>query len=159
MPIRKKKGTTCLWYDFRYAGQRHRGSTGETALAAARAYEARLITQLEREGPQPFRGQRAPLLVEFLPTFLASFEARQDRAVKTKMYYRRGAQLLEKTALKDVRLDRVTTDLVARVRFQHSGANANNAIRTLSRVLSHAVDLGYLHTAPNFICDVRQAEK
>jgi integrase len=37
---------------------------------------------------------------------------------------------------------------VAAVKFPHSGSTANSAIRTLTRALSYAQELGYFHSVP-----------
>ena len=148
MPIARKKDSPYFWYDFRYRGERHRGSTKETSKAAARHFEAQLIAKLELGDILPVRGRRAPLLRDFLPQFLASFETNQLRAAKTKLYYRTGARLLRATALAEYPIDRITTSTVAGVQFPHSSYTANNAIRTLRRALTYGVELGHLRAVP-----------
>jgi len=148
MPIARKENSPYFWYDFRYRGERHRGSTKETSKAAARHFEAQLIAKLALGDILPVRGRRAPLLRDFLPQFLASFETNQLRAEKTKLYYRTGARLLLATALAEYPIDRITTSTVAGVQFPHSSYTANNAIRTLRRALTHGVELGHLRAVP-----------
>jgi integrase len=148
MPIVRVKGSPFFWYDFRYGGRRHRGSTKETTKAAARYFEAQFIAKLEAGDELPARGRRAPLLRDFLPQFLTSFDTNQLRAEKTKLYYRAGARLLLATPLREFPIDRITTSIVAGVKFPHSSYSANNAIRTLRRTLSHGVELGYLRAVP-----------
>ena len=88
------------------------------------------------------------MLRDFLPQFLVSIETNQLRAANTKRYYQRGAKLLDATALREFPLDKLTKSVVAAVKFPHSAYTANNAIRTLSRALGYALELGYMHTAP-----------
>jgi len=152
MPIARKKGGPYFWYDFRYRGERHRGSTKETSKAAARHFEAQLIAKLEVGDVLPVQGRRAPLLRDFLPQFLASFENNQLRAEKTKLYYRTAARLLLATALAEYPIDRITTSTVAGVQFPHSSYTANNAIRTLRRALTHGVELGHLRLSRACTC-------
>ena len=48
---------------------------------------------------------------------LVSIEASQVRAANTKRYYRRGAKLLDATALREFPLDKLTKSVVAAVKF------------------------------------------
>lgn len=148
MPIIRKKGSPFWYYDFRFGGKRYRGSTETTVKAAARTIESGLLNTLRTEGELVSKESRSPLLRDYLPTFSASIAANQHLAGKTKKYYAAGANLLMKCPLKDVALDRITTSIVAAVEFPHSASTGNNAIRTLSRALSHAVEIGLLRAAP-----------
>jgi len=66
---------------------------------------------------------------------------------KSKRYYRNGWRMIRETGIAGMRLDQITTDEVAAVRFPGSAANANNALRTLRRMLSKAEEWGLLRTA------------
>lgn len=147
MPPFRKDETKYFWYDFRFAGKRYRGSTGKTTITAARHFEANLITQMQvGEAPEPTA--RPQTLREFMPRFLEYVDNHQQRALKTKAYYRNGAGLLLKTPLAEFPIPRITTSVVSAIAFPHSSATGNTALRTLSRALSLAVEWGLLRTAP-----------
>lgn len=148
MPLFRKPRSPYFWYDFRFGGKRYRGSTEERTKAAARAFEAELITSLQKEGTMPKRGAKAPLLRDFLNQFLAYVDANQHLAVKTKRYYRNGARMLQETALREFPIDRITRPTVSAVKFSGSGSRANNAVRTLRAALSYGVELRLLSNAP-----------
>lgn len=148
VPIVRVKGSPFFWCDLRYGGRRYRGSTKSTIKAVARSFEAQFIAKLEAGEELPVKGRRVPLLRDFLPQFLASFETNQLRAENTKRYYRTGSKLLQATPLREFPIDRISTSIVAGVKFPHSSYSANNAIRTLRRALSHGVELGYLRAVP-----------
>ena len=148
MPIARKANSPFFWYDFRFAGNRYRGSTRTTNKQAARHVESEMIRQLAAGDVLTTFGKRAPLLRDFLPTFLASFDQNMERARKTKKYYHQGATLLLASPLAEFPIDRITTSVVASVTFPHSGSTANNAIRTLRRALGHAVETRQLTAVP-----------
>jgi hypothetical protein len=57
---------------------------------------------------------------------------------QSRMYYRDGWRLLSTTKIVGKRLDYITKDDVEQLRFSGSAANANCALRTLSRMLHKA---------------------
>lgn len=148
MPLDKREGSPFWYYDFRYAGERYRGSTHTTTKAAAKAFEADLLSTLKNKCELPEKGRPLPLLGDFLSQFSVMIEGDQHLDADTERYYRRGVTLLKNTGLKNVVLDRITKSLVAGVKFPCSAATGNNAIRTLSRAMSYAVELELLHAAP-----------
>ena len=136
-----------IWhYDFALAGNRYRGSTKETVLSRARKVESLLIAEAKEKGFSPLR-RKAPVFSEFANRFFQWVEASQLEP-KSKLYYRNGWRMIQETGLAGMRLDRVTTDEVEAVRFKGSPANANNALRTLRRMLGKGAEWGILRTAP-----------
>ena len=147
MPLFRKNGSPFWWYDFRAGGRRYRGSTKEKTLAAARNCEAQLLLKVEAGDTPALRG-KAPTLRVFSERFLAYFNAHQQRDEDSKRYYRRGVTLLLNTKLANMPIDQITTSVVATVSFPHSPATGNNALRTLGRCLSQAVEWGLLRNRP-----------
>ncbi len=68
----------------------------------------------------------------------------------TKRYYQNGCRLLQGTKLAGVRLDKITRDAVEALRFPGSPSNANNALRSLRRMLNKAKEWHLLHEVPRF---------
>jgi len=76
-------------------------------------------------------------LREFSERFLDWLEeARLEE--KTKKFYRNGCRLLQGTPIFSMRLAEITTEHAERLTFPGSAANANCALRTLSRMLHKA---------------------
>src|SRR5579864_6016751 len=81
--------------------------------------------------------RKTPTLLEFSSQFIEWIGgARLER--DTQRYYRNGWKLLQTTALINQKLDRITPEAVEVLRFHGSPANANNALRTLRRMLNKA---------------------
>lgn len=147
MSLFRKRGSPYQWYDFSFGGQRYRGSTKLKGITAARHFEGKLIQQLE-QGEAPKAGDKSPTLEEFLPRFLTFVDDQQQHAKNTKRSYRNGARLLSDTKLRHVQLTKITTAMVATVQFPGGPSNGNQALRTLSRILSFAVEQNFLRVAP-----------
>lgn len=136
-----------IWhYDFAIAGRRYRGSTREENEERARKIEAVLIGRAAQREPS-LLPRRAPLLSDFSARFLEWVDA-SPLEPKSKLYYRNGWKMIAATKLAGMRLDRIATDDVGAVRFPGSAANANNALRTLRRMLGKAVEWRVLPYAP-----------
>ncbi len=136
-----------IWhYDFALAGKRYRGSTGETSQARAAKIEAVLMGRASQREPS-LLPHRAPILSDFAVRFL-EWVATSPLEPKSKQYYRNGWKMISATGLAGMRLDRIATDEVGAVRFPGSAANANNALRTLRRMLGKAVEWRMLPYAP-----------
>lgn len=69
-------------------------------------------------------------------------------AKKTEQYYKNGLRLLSSTTLYDVALTDLSRNRIATIRFPGSSSNANNALRTLRRLLSWAKDEGFIKEVP-----------
>ena len=127
----RKKNSKFYWYDFTVRGQRYRGSTKETNITRAGKIAALKLTQAI-EGHDPL-DRKAPTLLEFSSRFVEWVKTARLE-FDTRRYYLNGWRLLQTTQLPNVRLDRITADVVEGVRFSGSPANGNNALRTLRRM-------------------------
>jgi integrase len=70
-------------------------------------------------------------------------------AKKTEKYYQNGVRLLSDTILYDVELTDLSAHKIATIHFPGSSSNANNALRTLRRLLSWAKDEGLIKEIPH----------
>jgi hypothetical protein len=68
----------------------------------------------------------------------------------TRRYYLNGWRLLQNTQLPNMRLDRITADVVEGVHFSGSPSNGNNALRTLRRILNKAREWKVIREVPDF---------
>jgi len=100
-----------------------------------------------REQPNlPLTG-RTPLLRDYAERFIAWVEA-ADLAPKTRSYYRNGCRLLLQTKLASMRIGSIGNEQVFALRLPGSAATANNARRTLRRMLGKARDWGVAGIPP-----------
>jgi integrase len=67
---------------------------------------------------------------------------------KSKAYYGSGWKMLANTPISGMKLAHVTTDEAEALRFDHSPANTNCALRTLRRMLGKAAEWGMIVAAP-----------
>ena len=147
MELFKKKDSRFWWFDFKVRGTRYRGSTKETNEKRAAKIAALKLSQA-LEGSDPL-DRKAPTLLELSLEFLRWIEsARLEH--DSRRYYRNGWKLLQMTALVNQRLDRITADAVEALRFPGSPANANNALRTLRRMLNKAREWKLIREVPHF---------
>ena len=147
MRLFKKPDSQYHWYDFTVRGQRFRGSTAEiNEKRAEKIASLKLAAALQGSDPL---GRRAPTLREFSKEFLEWIAtARLDD--DTRRYYRNGWRLVEKTAIAGMRMDRIKAEAVEALRFHGSGANGNNALRTLRRMLNRAKEANLIREVPRF---------
>lgn len=147
MKLFKKKKSQFYWYDFTVRGERFRGSTEETnAARAGKIAGLKLVAALEGSDPLD---RKAPTLREFSKRFLEWVDTARLE-FQTQRYYRNGWRLLEATSIVGRRMDRITADAVEALRFPGSSANANNALRTLRRMLHKAKEAKLLRAVPEF---------
>lgn len=135
-------------FQFMIDGVRYRGSTKQKTLGKARQWEMVRMTDI-RDGKTSF--QKKPLLSEFSGPFLDHISKRveaNDLDSDTQKTYRAGWRLLSSTDVAGMRLDQIGTADAAELRFPGSASNANTALRTLSRMLSHACEKGILKASP-----------
>jgi integrase len=143
----KKKKSQFYWYDFTVRGERFRGSTEETnATRASKIAGLKLAAAIEGSDPLD---RKAPSLREFSKRFLEWLETARLE-FQTQRYYRNGWRLLETTAIAGIRMDRIKVDTVEALRFPGSAANANNALRTLRRMLHKAKEAKLIREVPQF---------
>ena len=130
MALYKRGGV--FHYDFALDGRRYRGTTRENVLSRARMIEAKLMTEAKQ---RKLTVQRRTLtLAEFSKRFLDWVDTTRLEA-ETKHYYHSGWRMLAETPISGVRLAHITSDEAGALRFNHSPANANRALRTLRRML------------------------
>lgn len=143
MALYKRGG---VWhYDFTMDGRRYRGTTKESVPSRARMIEAKLMQEAKQ---RKLTVQRRTLtLAEFSKRFLVWVESTRLEA-ESKEYYRSGWRMLAKTPISGMRLAHITTDEAEALRFDHSPANANRALRTLRRMLGKAAEWGIITAAP-----------
>ncbi|HET6840226.1 MAG TPA: tyrosine-type recombinase/integrase [Candidatus Angelobacter sp.] len=133
-------------YHFWVNGKRYRGSTKKTTLAAARQVESRLMAAAEEEGDWVTR-RRSLTLREFQTRFFDWIE-QSKLAEKSKTYYASGWRLLAETKVASMTLNAISRDDAEGLTFSGGPSNHNNALRTLRRMLSKAVDWKVLKAAP-----------
>lgn len=147
MKLFKKKKSQFYWYDFTVRGERYRGSTEETnAARAGKIAGLKLAAALDGSDPLD---RKAPTLREYSTKFLDWVETGRLES-QTQRYYRNGWRLLKSTSIIDLRLDRINADIAEALRFPGSAANANNALRTLRRMLHKAKEAKVIRVVPEF---------
>jgi integrase len=160
LALYQRKESGMFWYDFTVDGTRHRGSTESKKLAEARVIESQLIAKAKEYGSEEVRPKRAPILRDFSSRFLDWVEnSRLEPA--SKRYYKYGWSLIASTALTAMQISRITPDDADAIRFfraqQQAGSEAlvlcspqytNQALRTLKRMLSKAVEWKLMRLAP-----------
>lgn len=143
MALYKRGGV--FHYDFTVDGHRYRGTTKETILSKARMVEAHLMNEAKR---RKLTVQRRTLtLAEFSKRFLDWVKTARLEP-ESRKYYESGWRMLSQTPIAAMRVAHITTDEAEALRFDHSPANANRALRTLRRMLGKAAEWGLIATAP-----------
>jgi integrase len=87
-------------------------------------------------------------LSQFAPDFLEWVDATHTLEPKSQQYYHHGADLLLKSHLSEIRLDRLTNHACETVSFPGGAANANTALRTLRRILTKAKEMEVIPAVP-----------
>jgi integrase len=132
-------------FDFAMDGRRYRGSTKEKVLSKARMVEAQLMHEAKR---RKLTVQRRTLtLAEFSKRFLEWVKTARLEP-ESRKYYESGWRMLSETPIAAMRVSHITTDEAEALRFNHSPANANRALRTLRRMLGKAAEWGVVPAAP-----------
>jgi integrase len=146
----KKRGKF-FHYQFMIDGQPYRGTTKETVKMRAQHFEALLIAEIRTTGGN-VNLRRAPVLREFAKTFLTFVDAQtlsKQLDPDTQRYYHYGWKRLEGTKLAGMRIDQIGTSDASVISFPRGGASyANQAFRTLRRMLHYAVEKKVLRAAP-----------
>lgn len=138
MRVFKRSGTKYYQYEFGLNGQFHRGSTKQTTEAKAEKFTYLLMAKAEREGDMAFL--KPEVLKDYAVGFLERNEKNQAIKDATRRYYRLGWNLLKVTSLANMRMDKIRDQHVSSIVFPGGGSNANNAIRTLRKILSCAFE-------------------
>jgi len=143
----EKKNSKFYWYDFTVRGKRYRGSTKQTIRVKAEKMAAlKLAEAMEENNPLD---RKVPTLRELSSRFLEWVNTAR-LAEGSRWYYRNGWKLLQNTTIAGRKLDQITNDDVEALRFPGSPANGNNALRTLSRMMSKAKEWKLLRYVPEF---------
>jgi integrase len=145
-----KKHGKYFHYRFMVDGVLHRGSTRQTSAAKARQTESEIRAGIRERGVNA-RSGKAPVLKDFAPKFLTHIEKRieaHDLKPKTEKSYQNGCRLLSATPIWNIRLDRIFRADAAELTFPGGASNANQALRTLRRLLSYASEVGALRAVP-----------
>ncbi|MGA8089474.1 MAG: tyrosine-type recombinase/integrase [Terracidiphilus sp.] len=132
-------------FDFAVDGRRYRGSTKEKILSRARMIESQLMNEAKQRRLTVQR--RTQTLADFSKRFLAWVDTTRLE-LETKKYYKSGWKMLSMTPIACVRLGHISTDDAEALRFKHSSANANRALRTLRRMLGKATEWGLIGATP-----------
>ena len=147
MELFEKKNSKFYWYDFTVRGQRYRGSTKQTTRVKAEKVAAlKLAEAMEENNPLD---RKVPTLREHASRFL-EWVSTARLVPGSRNYYRNGWKLLQNTPVTGMKLDQITTDDAEALRFPCSPANGNNALRTLSRMLSKAKEWKLIRYVPDF---------
>ena len=133
-------------YRFMLNGQLYHGSTKETQPGRARTFENEYRRGIERGEINPLLG-KPPILSDFAVRFL-KFVQEDDIEPKTRLSYQNGWRLLSTTSVASMHLDDIRTPDTTVLKFPGGPSNANQALRTLRRMLSLAAELGILRAAP-----------
>ena len=87
-------------------------------------------------------------LKQFSPEFLSWVDHTHTLEPKSQDYYHHGVDLLLKSHLSEIRLDRITNHICETVSFPGGAANANTALRTLRRLLAKAREMDVIPAVP-----------
>jgi integrase len=137
-------------YQFMIDGQSYRGTTKETVKSRAQQFEALLIAEIRTTGGN-VNLRRAPVLRDYAKRFLDYVDAQTVAGQldpDTKKYYHYGWKQLEGTRLAGMRIDQIGTSDAAVLSFPNGASYANQAFRTLRRMLRMAVEWKLLRAAP-----------
>jgi integrase len=156
--FRKDNGT---WYYTFYVGnRRYRKSTHTTSESKARKIESVAFAKAQELGPQAVIA-KAPRLIDFGDKrFLPWVNETHGLNPKSRRYYKCGWELLKKTPVLNMPIDRITSEIVDRLalsciyREKMSPSYRNQALRTLSRALHLAVEWKVINQAPRIHLEV-----
>jgi integrase len=87
-------------------------------------------------------------LSQFTLNFLSWVDTTYTLEPKSQQYYHHGVDLLLKSHLSEIRLDRISNHICETVCFPGGAANANTALRTLRRVLTKAKEMEVIASVP-----------
>jgi integrase len=139
----RKKGkngklSSPFWYfTITVNGKRVRGSTKETRKVRAQEVLAEKREKARDHGIVSLN-RKAPTLAEFSVDFLKWVEDSHSIRPQTKRFYRHGCGLLKATRLADIKLDAITNSDCETATFPGGDCHANQALRTLRRMMSLA---------------------
>lgn len=143
MAVSKRGGV--FHYDFAVDGKRYRGTTKQTTASRARMIESKLMNEAKERKLTVHH--RSLTLGDFSKRFLEWVDTTHLEP-KSKKYYQSGWKMLSKTPIYGMKIAQITTDEAGVLRFAHSAANSNMALRTLRRMLGKAAEWGLIAAAP-----------
>ena len=112
------------------------GGGPQTIQTRARQVEVRKMQEAQENGYSP-NARKPPILRDFAAAVLKRFD-NSSLDPDTKRYYRNGWGRLEATPLAGMRLDWITPETVDTLQLEGSPSWQNQALRTLSVILSKA---------------------
>ena len=148
MSVFKRPGSPFYHYRFMYNSRRYTGSTGETGPYKARQVENRKMESVRRGDLSTGKTPRLSVLAKQFLSFIEKSADAKQLAGNTRRYYENGVRLLDGSAVWSLRIDQITTEDAQTLSFPGSSSNANNALRTLRRMLSYAKDRKMIYIVP-----------
>src|ERR1017187_6094308 len=146
MSLYKRGG---IWhYAFTVKGKRFRGSTDESNKYLAGLVEGNKFKAARAGWVNALRGA-CPTLLEYGGAAFAKWiEATCSIELKTKKCYQNGWRLLQATKLAAMKLDAITNRECEVATFAGGPSSANQALRTLRRMLTMAKEDGRIQDIP-----------
>lgn len=138
------------YYQFQFRGQTYNGATGERQRGRALTVEANIKSKLA-EGAKLPGLRKMPKLADHSKHFLAAIQERVEAGSldrDTQRGYQNGCRLLGATKVWSMLLNEIGPKDCSVLKFPGGPSNANQALRTLSVILSHACESGYLAAKP-----------
>jgi integrase len=165
------KDSRYWWYSFYFEGKRYRRSTKKTKRTAAAVVEANLLARLQEGQAVGLSRKMPPTLREFSVRFLEWVKNSQQLTPNSKRYYKYGWRLLDGSKLAGMRLDHISQDVAestellrpvlnrrkktkegryeeTKKKIACTGHYTNQALRTLKRMQSKAVEWKILREVP-----------
>jgi len=147
--VLRKRGR--YWhYQFEIDGVPYWGSTKETVKSRAEMFEVLKKAEVKQQGGNVAL-RKAPLLREFSKQFL-EYNLKRKLAgsldADTERCYRNGWRLLKTTDVAHMRMDQIGAPEADVLAFPGGPSNANQALRTLRRMLSYGMEVGILRGVP-----------
>ena len=133
-------------YLFGLDGERYRGSTKETSRTKAERKALAVMAEVQA-GKHIAARKKTTRLVDLAEKFTSWVDA-SSLDPDTKRYYKNGWRILKTTPLAQMRLTQISRDEVDAVSLPGKPSYRAQALRTLRRMLSKAVDWKLIHAAP-----------
>jgi integrase len=165
---------TFWWYSFYFDGKPYRKRTKRTKKTAAAVVEASLLARLQQGDAIEVGRRKTPILRDIAERFLECVDNSQQLTPNGKRYYRYGWRLLRLSKLAGMRIDHISQDVAESIVFERpllnrkrkdeegryeekkeivacTGHHTNQALRTLKRVQSKAVEWKPLRDIPKIM--------
>jgi len=140
-PLYWKAGSPFIWYAITVDGKRIRKSTKKTKEHPAFEVACAAMEKARLQGPDSVT-RKVPQLKDFAVDFLKWVDDTHSIADETRRFYKHGWEMLKDTTLAETRLDAIRNVDVETVKFPGGGYTANQALRTLRRMLTIAKEKG-----------------